>query len=75
MHAVFQLLIHGLLHRYIQRFYRVSHPYMTLNVAETQPIPAYQEILEVQQVGDDHTQDLLSICQCIATIARDVIER
>lgn len=60
---------------YIQQLYRVSHPYMTPDIAGTPPRPAHQEIFEEEWARDDYTPDLLLVCQRIAMVARDTIER
>lgn len=61
-------------HGYIQWFYRVSHPYMTQDVAGAPPRLAHQEILEDERTKDDHTTNLSSVYQRIMTIARGAIE-
>lgn len=39
---------------YIQWYFRVSHPYMTPDTHRDPPMPTYQEILEEEEVGEDH---------------------
>lgn len=60
---------------YINWFYRVSHPYMTPDVAGVPPRHTHQEILEEKRAINDNTSDLLLVCKCIVTITTDTIER
>ncbi|XP_058763616.1 uncharacterized protein LOC131637068 [Vicia villosa] len=59
---------------YMTWFYSVSHPYMTPNAHRRPPRSAHEEILENDQVMDDHVVDLLSVGQNIMQILREVIE-
>ncbi|XP_058772604.1 uncharacterized protein LOC131646596 [Vicia villosa] len=53
---------------YVTWFFKVSHPIMTPDAPGRPPGPAHEELLENQQVEDDHVTDLLSICQRIRLI-------
>lgn len=55
---------------YITWFYRVSHPIMIQNARGRPLKSSKQEILEVK---DDHTHDVLSVCQRIMDMARSDI--
>lgn len=48
---------------------------MKLDTAGTPPKPTHQDILKEELARDDHAQNPVSVCQHIATIARDAIER
>lgn len=62
-------------YNYIQWFYKVLHPYMTLD-AEGDPLRSvHREILEEEQTKVNHIVDVLSICHYIVTIRRESITR
>ncbi|XP_058779865.1 uncharacterized protein LOC131653631 [Vicia villosa] len=48
---------------YVTWFYQVLHPIMTLDTPWRPPRPTHEELLENQQVEDDHATNLLPICQ------------
>lgn len=45
--------------------FRVSHPYMTLDILGDPPRPAHQDILEEEQARVDHVVDVLHKYRCI----------
>lgn len=60
---------------YIQLFFKIAHPYMTLDVERDPPKSAYQEILEEEKTMSGHVVDFLHICKCIMAIGREGINR
>lgn len=48
---------------------------MTQDVAGGPPRLPHQEILEEEHARDGHTHNVLSVCRCIATLARDAVEK
>ena len=56
---------------YATWFFRVSHPYMTLEDEGHLPKSAHEELLENKQAEDNHAIDLLPICQRISQIRQE----
>ena len=56
---------------YITWFYGVSHPIMTPYTPGRSPRPSNQNILEAR---NDHTQDVISVCQRIVDMWRSSIK-
>lgn len=60
---------------HIQWYFRVSHPYMTLNAYIDAPRPTHQETLEDAHDRKDYVVDVLTTCRRIMDIVRVGIER
>lgn len=55
-------------------FYNVSHPVMKPKTPGRLPRPTHKEVLEDEQVRDDHIIDVLSISKNIIHITYDDIK-